>query len=250
MHNTLKAKLADGKTTVGTWMTIFHPALAEYLSTLPFDWFVFDQEHSPLDVDTTQTLLQAMHGSRVTPLIRVAWNDQVRIKKALDIGPHGLVIPMVSTAEDAENAVRYCKYPPEGVRGCGPARALMVDTDYLETANDEIMVIVQIETEEAVANVESILSTEGIDAFFLGPMDLSYSLGLRGDTGDARLQTAIDTVMRAGKALGVPGGIWQGAGKSVSERIEEGWQMVALGFDAQYMLAGGKQALREAGISE
>ena len=250
MKNQLKSKLADGKTTVGTWMTIFHPSLAEYLSTLPFDWFVFDQEHSPLDVDTTQTMLQAMRGSQVTPLIRVAWNDQVRIKKALDIGAHGLVIPMVNTPEDAANAVRYCKYPPEGVRGCGPARSLMIDADYLATANDEVMVIVQIETEEAVENAESILATEGIDAFFLGPVDLSYSLGLRGDLGDARLQKAIDTVMRAAREIGVPGGIWQGAGKSVTERIEEGWQMVALGFDAQYMLAGGKQALREAGFSE
>jgi 2-keto-3-deoxy-L-rhamnonate aldolase RhmA len=246
MQNALKRKLTENGPTFGSWMTIAHPAMAEYLATLAFDWFVFDQEHSPLDVDTTQVMIQAMARSPVTPLVRVAWNDPVRIKKALDIGAHGLIIPMVNSAADAERAVAACRYPPEGIRGAGPSRALMIDGDYLRSANEEIIVIVQIESREAVENAESILSTPGLDAFFLGPVDLSYSLVLRGDVAHSEVQQAIDRVRKAAASAGVPGGIWQGAGKTVPERVAEGWKMIAVGFDGQYLLDGARGALSKA----
>jgi 2-keto-3-deoxy-L-rhamnonate aldolase RhmA len=122
----------------------------------------------------------------------------------------------------------------------------MIDGDYLGTANEEIIVIVQIESGEAVENAPAILSTAGLDAFFLGPVDLSYSLGLRGAVGDERVQQAIDRVREAAASAAVPGGIWQGAGKSIPERAAEGWRMIAVGFDGQYLLDGARAALNTA----
>jgi len=239
MKNELKKRLMKGARTVGAWITIPHTDISESLSTLPFDWFVFDQEHSTLDDQLTQQLMQAMKG-RVSPLVRVAWNDPVMVKKALDTGVQGVIIPWVNSEEDAIRAVRACKYPPEGIRGCGPRRTILLDPDYLKTANDEILIIVQIETEEAVSKAKEILSVEGIDGFFIGPFDLSASMGLMGQINHTRVQNAINSVFQVGKELEVVSGIWRGAGKTIKDRLNEGWQMVALGMDIDFLLEGAK----------
>lgn len=244
MRNVLKRKLAEGRTTTGVWMSIPSPDVSEALSTLPFDWFLFDLEHSALTEQDAQVLMQGMRGDDITPIIRVAWNDQVRIKKALDIGAHGVIVPMVNTSEDAIEAVRACRYPPVGIRGCGPKRPWVYDPDYFATANDEVLVIVQIETEQAVNNVEQILSVDGVDGFFVGPFDLSVSMGFGGAMTDPRFQSAIDRVFETGKRLNVPSGIWEGAGKEVAVRIRDGWQIIAMGLDIQLLLAGARHALQ------
>jgi 2-keto-3-deoxy-L-rhamnonate aldolase RhmA len=249
MFNALKRDLRSGRQTFGVWMTIPNTDVAESLSRLPFDWFVFDQEHSPLDDQLTQQLIQAIGGSRITPLVRVAWNDAVLVKKALDTGAYGVIIPYVNTRRDAERAVQACMYPPRGIRGCGPRRMAVIDPDYLATANEEILVIVQIETKEAVDDVEEILSVEGVDAYFVGPFDLSASLGIMGDLGNPVLQAAIDKVREAGRKRGLPGGLWLGAGVSLEQRVQEGWEFISLGFDLSMLMEGGKAALREIGRS-
>ena len=247
MKNELKARLKRGEKTVGAWITIPHMDVSEALSTLPFDWFVFDQEHSALDDQITQELIQAVKGE-VTPIVRVAWNDMVMIKKALDTGVEGIIIPWVNSKEDAVKAVKFCKYPPEGVRGCGPRRTILLDPDYLKTVNDELLIIVQIETQEAVKNAEEIMSVDGIDAFFVGPFDLSSSMGLMGQIDHPKVREAIERVFEAGKNAGIASGIWQGAGMSIRERLEEGWQMVALGMDINFLMDGARSILREAGV--
>jgi len=247
MKNELKARLKRGEKTVGAWITIPHMDVSEALSTLPFDWFVFDQEHSALDDQITQELIQAVKGE-VTPIVRVAWNDMVMIKKALDTGVEGIIIPWVNSKEDAVKAVKFCKYPPEGVRGCGPRRTILLDPDYLKTVNDELLIIVQIETQEAVKNAEEIMSVDGIDAFFVGPFDLSSSMGLMGQIDHPKVRDAIERVFEAGKNAGIASGIWQGAGMSIRERLEEGWQMVALGMDINFLMDGARSILREAGV--
>jgi len=247
MKNELKARLKRGEKTVGAWITIPHMDVSEALSTLPFDWFVFDQEHSALDDQITQELIQAMKGE-VTPIVRVAWNDMVMIKKALDTGVEGIIIPWINSKEDAVKAVKFCKYPPEGVRGCGPRRTILLDPDYLKTVNDELLIIVQIETQEAVKNAEEIMSVDGIDAFFVGPFDLSSSMGLMGQIEHPKVKDAIERVFEAGKNAGIASGIWQGAGMSIRERLEEGWQMVALGMDINFLMDGARSILREAGV--
>ncbi len=124
-----------------------------------------------------QQMLQAMNGSDCTSLIRPEWNDMVIIKRVLDIGAHGVLAPWVNTKEEAEYAVRACKYPPEGLRGCSPRKAGLFDPDYLKTANNEILIIVQVETRKAVSNIDGILSVKGIDACYVEPNDLFQSCG-------------------------------------------------------------------------
>jgi len=248
MKNELKRRLKRGEKTVGVWITIPHTDVSEALSTLAFDWFVFDQEHSTLDDGLSQQLMQAMSGKELTPLIRVAWNDPVMIKKALDTGAYGIIVPWVNSREDAVKTVKACKYPPEGIRGCGPRRTILLDPDYLKTVNDEILIIVQIETEEAANKTEEILSVEGVDGFFIGPFDLSASMGIMGQISHKRVQDAINKVFEVGKKLGVASGIWQGAGMTIKERLEEGWQMVALGMDIHFLMDGARKALEDAGI--
>ena len=249
MFNVLKRSLKEGKQTFGLWITIPHGDVTECLSRIPFDWFVFDQEHSPLDDQLTQQLMQAMSGTAITPLVRVAWNDPVLIKKALDTGAHGVVVPCVNNRQDAELAVKACMYPPRGVRGCGPRRGAVLDPDYDKTANDEVLVIVQIETEEAVKNAEEILQVEGVDAYYIGPYDLSASMGLLGDLSNPRVQDAIGEVFEVGQRLGCPGGLWMGAGATVEQRVREGWQFLVLGMDIHLLMQAGKAALESARAS-
>jgi len=246
MFNVLKRNLRSGSQTFGLWITIPHGDVSECLSQVPYDWFVFDQEHSPLDDQLSQQLIQSMGVTGVTPLIRVAANDPVLIKKALDTGAHGIVVPYVNTREDAERAVSACLYPPRGIRGCGPRRGKIVDPDYLLTANDEMFVMVQIETAEAVENVEAILSVEGVDAYFVGPYDLSASMGVMGELSSPQVQEAIGSVFAVGQRLGCPGGLWMGAGLPLEERVREGWQFLSLGMDIDLLLNAGKTALAAA----
>ena len=175
MKNLLKEKLKKGQPVIGTFVSLGHPDVTESLSRLGFDFLILDGEHAPMGLETMQMMMQAMNGSNCTPVVRPQWNDMVIIKRVLDIGAHGVLVPWVNAKEEAEYAVRACKYPPEGLRGCGPRRAALFDPDYLKTANDEVLVVVQIETREAVRNIDDILSVKGIDACYIGPFDLSMS---------------------------------------------------------------------------
>jgi len=170
------------------------------------------------------------------------------IKKALDTGAYGVMVPLVSTTGDAVKAVKACKCPPEGIRGCGPRRMGILDPDYLSTANREILVIVQIETKEAIGNVEEILSVEGVDAFFLGSYDLSISMGLMGQIKDSRVHEAIDKVFKVGKKLGVASGIWCGGGLTIRERLVQEWQLVPVGMDLNFLLNGALATLKGAAV--
>lgn len=243
MRNELKSRLKAGERTLGLWMSIESPIVSELLSGLGFDWFVFDLEHSPLDIYTAQTLMQAMR-AETTPIVRVAWNDPVFIKLALDIGTYGVVIPWVNNREEAVRAVEACKYPPEGIRGCGPRRSALFDPEYFETANEEILVIAQIETRKAVENIEEIASVDGIDVFFIGPYDLSASYGYLGRPEAPPVQKAIERVLEVAKGSGVAPGIYGGGGKTPRERYDEGFQFIALGDDLGLLRRGAREVLR------
>lgn len=250
MKNLLKERLKRGEQTLGVWIGVPSPDITEVLSLRGFDWFVFDNEHSPLDEQITQTLMMAVKGN-VTPIVRVAWNDHVRVKKALDIGAHGVVVPWVNNREQAIDAVKACKYPPEGIRGCGPRRASYLDpgggAEYLATANKEVLVCVQIETEEAVKNIHDILSVDGIDAYFIGPSDLSASTGLLGRASDPRVQKAIDDVLKAGKKHDVASGIYAFGLEDLKKRIKQGFQFIAVGSDLTLLQWGVDTLFKEIG---
>lgn len=247
MINRLKKRLKLGKQTYGVWITLESPIVTELLSTLHFDWFVFDTEHSPLEIIQVQTLMQAMRGEETTPIIRVMWNDIVAIKRALDIGAYGIVIPWINSKREAEMAVKACRYAPKGLRGCGPRRAALFDPDYLSTADEEILIIAQIETKKAVENIEEILSVEGIDVSYIGPADLSASYGHLGDMSHPEVQDAIDTVFEASVAAGVATGVHLGSGKSIMDRVDKGYNFITVGGDLQFLKNGAIEILNQLG---
>ena len=247
MRNELKRRLKRGEQTYGVWMTVESPIVTELLSGLGFDYFVFDTEHSPLDIYQAQTLMQAMRGGGTTPIVRVVWNDLVAIKRALDVGAYGVVVPWVNNKEQAEMAVKACRYAPEGLRGCGPRRAALFDPEYLRTADEEILIIAQIETRQAVENIEDILSVEGIDVTYIGPADLSASHGHIGDMTHPEVQEAIDRVFDASVAAGVATGVHMGSGKTIMDRVEKGYKFITVGNDLGFVRAGAMEILRRLG---
>jgi 2-keto-3-deoxy-L-rhamnonate aldolase RhmA len=250
--NRVKALLKKGQPTFGVWIWIGSPDAVEMLAHLGFDWLVFDMEHAPVDIGAVQSLMQASNGTEITPFVRVAWNDIVMIKRALDIGAQGLVIPWVNSKDDAVKAVQAARYPPRGLRGVSPRRAALygLDRNYLAEADNNIAVIVQIETPEAVENAKDILSVDGVDAYFIGPMDLSTSMGIQGQFDHPEFRKAITRVADAGKALGIPGGIMCRSVADIKRAVEDGFKFIALGTDFDYLRWGAQIALAAVGRAE
>lgn len=242
----MKAKLKRGEVSLGAWVSIGHPDIPERLANLGFDWLLFDTEHCPLNVEVIQGLLQAMSYAReCVPLIRVAWNDLVLIKRALDIGAYGLVIPWINTREEALNAVKACKYPPEGLRGFGPRRAAARDPEYVKTVNEELLIMAQIETEAAVRNLDEILAVKGIDVALIGPYDLSMSLGVFTQWTSPKFQAAVDNVLEACERWKVtPGYVCDD--ENIKEAVERGFRFLSIGGDEGFMIKGALDSLKRA----
>ncbi|MEE8414248.1 MAG: aldolase/citrate lyase family protein [Dehalococcoidales bacterium] len=246
MKNILKEKLKTGQEVIGTFVSLGHPDVTEVLSRIGFDWLLIDGEHSVIGLETMQLMMQSMNGSNCTPIVRPQWNDKVIIKRILDLGAHGVLVPWVNTREEAENAVRACKYPPEGLRGYGPRRAALFDPDYRDTANEEILVIVQIETRKAVDNVDDILAVDGIDAVYVGPMDLSLSFGLRGpDWNNAEYVAAFDRVLEAAAKAGKPAGMFASQG-NIRWAVDRGFTLSTVDSADAFLTYGARTALDKA----
>ncbi len=244
--NTMLAKLRAGQPSVGTWLNSPSSLSAEIMAHAGFDWLVINSEHSAINFESMQSILQAVATTSVIPMVRVIWNDISWIKVPLDIGAYGVVIPMVSTREDAVRAVQACRYPPAGIRGLGgERRTLYGGKDYVQRANDEIAVIVQIETAQALKNADEILSVPGIDAFFVGPNDLSASMGMAPslDNREPAFIEALQRLVALGKKHGVAPGIHCGSPEALNERLAWGFQFLALGADLSYMTEGVRAAL-------
>jgi len=228
----------EGKAAVGTWLVLGSPIVAEIIANMGFDWVVVDTEHGSIDIGATQSIIQAISTTDTVPMVRVPWNDPMSIKRALDAGAYGLVIPMVNSREEAIRAVKAARYPPLGIRSYGGPRArLYGGVDYFEHANEEIALIVQIEHIDAVNHVDEILSVEGVDGFFIGPSDLAISMGLKPgmDQTDPRHIEAVNKVLASGKKHHVPGGIHVGSPEAVNERIAQGFQFIGLSSDEGFL---------------
>ncbi len=234
-ENRLKRMIKENKKTAGAWLQIASPFTAEILSQAGFDWLIIDMEHGPGDILTLISQLQAMKGSGVVPLVRAPWNDFVAIKRILDAGVYGILFPYINSKAEAEAAVRACRYPPEGIRGvAGSPRAAgygQGSLNYLKRANDEILVMVAVETPEAVANLDEILEVPELDAIFIGPMDLATSMGHLFDPTQAEVQQTIRSieakVLAAHKALATVAGSWEQA----HTLYQRGYQMLMLMAD-------------------
>jgi len=247
LKNPLKEKLNRGEAVIGTFISIGHPDVAEWLSRLGFDWLLLDNEHSPTGLETLQTMMQGMNGSPCVPLVRPQWNDPVIIKRVLDAGAYGVLIPWVNSKEQAEQAVSACKYPPQGLRGFGPRRAGMFDPDYFTTANDEILVTVQIETGEALKNLDDIMAVPGIDACYIGPYDLSVSLGfgVPPKWDEPRYMAAIDRVLEVAARHGKPAGMFANM-ENIEWALEKGFRFNSVDNDDIFLLRGARMALEKA----
>jgi len=206
----LKQRLANNELTIGSWVTLGHPSIAEIMASAGFDWLVLDTEHSALELSDVQALIQAMDAHDCPAIVRLTSNDPNQIKRVMDAGATGIMVPMVNCAADAEAAVRHTYYPPKGTRGVGLARAQGYGAGfkpYMEWLENHAVVVVMIEHKDAVANIDEILSVPGVDAFIIGPYDLSASMGMPGEITHPDVQKAIARVCEAGKALNKTGGL-------------------------------------------
>ncbi|MDQ6621548.1 MAG: HpcH/HpaI aldolase/citrate lyase family protein [Pseudomonadota bacterium] len=236
--NGFRRAMAAG-TPVGTWLSSGAPVTAEALGCAGFDFLVVDTEHTPLDPPQLVDVLRAVAATPAHAVVRPAWNDMVLIKRILDAGANTLLIPWVQNGDEARRAVSYTRYPPEGVRGVASnhrgSRYGLVP-DYLQTAGQEICVIVQIETLAAVHRLEEIAAVPGIDSVFIGPNDLAASMGHLGDMPHADVQQTIEGVARQCRDLGKPCGILAPNAEVCARYIEYGFSWVAVGADLGFMV--------------
>ena len=225
---------ATARTPVGTWIMSASPLVAEAVGHAGADWAVVDMEHTPLDLMGVVHLLQALSGTRCAPVVRVPWNDTVTIKRVLDAGAQTLMVPFVQSADEARAAVAATRYPPLGVRGMAAmSRASRFGTvpSYFDAANDDVCVIVQVETPAAIECIEQTAGVPGVDALFVGPGDLSGALGLPGRTGDPRVMDACALAVRRAKAAGVPIGTVGGTPDAVAQYRAMGFDYVGIASD-------------------
>ncbi len=245
--NPVKAALKAGKPQVGTWLSLGNVFAARLMARVGFPWLTVDLEHSPIDWSDAALLFGAIADAGCVPLARVPRGDHDHIKRVLDSGAHGIVVPMVNTVEEAKVAIAAAKYPPAGKRSVGGGlHALNFDAtagDYYKHANDEILVVLQTESPEGVKNAEEIYSLPGVDAIFVGPNDLTFQM--RGDDGidptPDELEEMLQRVLAIGKKVGTPVGLHVQTTEVVEKRIAEGWQFIALGSELKMMVTGAQQ---------
>ncbi len=235
--NPFKQALASGQPQIGIWSTLASPLAAELLAGSGFDWILLDAEHSPNDVPLMLAHLQAVEAERqhrTHPVVRPAWNDQVLIKRYLDIGAQTLLIPFVQNADEARAAVSSMRYAPHGVRGMGGsvrASRFGRDSSYVRDAHKELCLLVQVETREALSQIEAIAAVDGVDGIFIGPADLSASMGYPGQPGHPEVRAAIDDAIRRIRAAGKAPGILQVSEERARECLALGALFVAVALD-------------------
>lgn len=242
--NHIKVALQRGEAVFGAWLGLPSPFSARLIARQGFDWLVIDTEHAPIDITLTVQMVGAIADAGGVPIVRVASNTVENIKRALDSGAWGVVVPMVNTKEEAEAVVRACKYPPEGERSIGGAFAGLSfnanRADYYTQSNREILVIIQLESKQAVDNCEEILSVPGIDVAFVGPNDLHASLGLlpRSESAEPVFNAALEQIKAVARSKNVPLGIFSTNGEAAASRAQEGFQFISTTTDIQSLEQG------------
>jgi len=245
----LKVRLKSG-VSYGAWVTIGNPDISDVLQGLPLDWLVFDMEHSPMSAEGVSHMIQVLDEEKVSPLVRVGANDQLLIKMALDMGAHGVVIPLVNTPGEAEAAVKYAKYPPWGVRGFAPRKAAdygFTSAEYVRSANDDTTLILQVETRSALDNLDDILRVKGVDAVFVGPSDLTMSLGALDDRGNPKVLEAMKYVVKKCEEHGKIPGTMALTPEEAKRDASMGFKFISLASDVRYLLEGAKLYLKTVG---
>lgn len=239
-------KAAGSQPPIGTWIMSASPIVAEAVGHAGFDWAVVDMEHSPLDMMEVIHLLQAIAGTKMLPVLRVPWNDSVMVKRVLDAGAQTLLFPFVQSADEARRAVAATRYPPEGHRGmAGMSRASGFGTvpNYFRTANSQQGVIVQIETVHAASLIEEIAGVPGVDALFVGPADLSASMGYPGQLMHPAVMKLMAQMVEQCKAAGKPVGTVGGTPDTVTQYRAMGFDFVAVASDLGLLMRSAQSAI-------
>jgi 2-keto-3-deoxy-L-rhamnonate aldolase RhmA len=247
MKNALKERLQTNRgPCFGTWISSCSLVSLDALRGLPFEWFMIDTEHAPVNPETVAAMVSLLADGGAAPFVRVGNIDQYLVKQALDAGAYGILVPLVSTEAQARTVVAYAKYPPQGVRGAAAAAASRYGRElasYLRTANAETLVGVQIETKEALDNVDAIAGVAGVDMLFVGPQDLTLSLGLLDDRSNPKVRAAMRTVVEACDRHGkIPGTLVVNP-EEKKAAVELGFRFVSLASDVRFLLEGAKYYL-------
>ncbi|MDQ7820737.1 MAG: aldolase/citrate lyase family protein [Armatimonadota bacterium] len=243
--NKVKQLLADGRPAIGQWVSLPSPQVAEILALAGMDWLVIDAEHGPADWETVEDIVRALDGTGVTPLVRVPANDPALIKRALDRGALGVVVPLVHTASQAQAAVAAARFPPEGIRGVAGTRASRYGRDlpqYLAEWNRQVLVACQVETPEAVRQAEAIAAVPGVDVLFVGPSDLSANLGCFRQFDHPEFVAALERILAAARAHGKVAGIMAGGAEDALARIDQGFRFVSVGSDTRMLASAAASA--------
>ncbi len=248
LSNHVKQRITRGAPAFGSLLNFGDPLVAEMMAAVGFDWLLVDTEHGPIDLATMATMFATITRYPCAPLVRVHALAEENVKRVLDAGAWGVLAPNVRTREEAELLVRACKYPPRGVRSLGAGRfslSFMTDAPtYFQRANDEILVIVQIEHHEAIKNIDAILSVPGVDACYVGPNDFCASLGLAPSLEPAHpeFQEAMVTLLAACRRHRVVAGIHCATPDTVNRRIREGWMLVGMLNDQRFLVSAAAAA--------
>lgn len=244
--NRFKKALAEGETLYGCWMSMAEGYAAEIMGHAGFDWLLIDGEHSPNDIRSIKDQIVALKGSDSHPVVRVPVGETWVIKQALDVGAQTILVPMVDTAEQAQDLVRACRYPSAGTRGVGYAVGRVSDFGQMEnygpTANDQISLLVQVETRTGLDNLDTILAVEGVDGVFIGPADLSASLGYLGQTMHPDMQATILSALKRISDSGKAAGILTSDEGMIQASLDAGARFVAVAMDIALLLNNAKIA--------
>lgn len=248
-ENTLRQKIQAGQPVINGWLSIPSSYSAEILGHAGFDSITIDLQHGMIGMDAALPMFQALSATPTIPLARVPWNDPAQIMRLLDTGAYGIICPMISTVDDAENFVRSCRYPPRGQRSFGPARGLLYGgADYYPHADREILAIGMIETAEGLDNLDQILAIEGLDGIYVGPNDLALALGCvpKSESEEQVVVDAIAHICARTRAANKIAGMFCSSGEAAARRIREGFNMVTPGNEGSMLVNAARAALAAA----
>jgi 4-hydroxy-2-oxoheptanedioate aldolase len=256
MKNPLKAALKGGDVQVGSWLSLCSPFVARFMAGAGFRWLTVDLEHTPLNWETAAWMFATIADAGCVPLARIPSNSHENIKRALDNGAYGIVVPMVKTVEEAAAAVAATRFHPAGNRSVGGTLHCLnfkvSPEEYYAEASHEMFVAVQTEHIDSVRNAEAICSVEGLDAIFVGPNDLLQSMGKTPamDSDDPEFVDALHHLRETAARHGVAPGMHTLIPQQLRQRLKEGWRFVGMGSDLSFLVSGARDALREAGLEE
>jgi 2-keto-3-deoxy-L-rhamnonate aldolase RhmA len=244
-NSSFRQALLQRRVTIGTWLQINNPTAAEVLANAGYEWIAIDIEHTDIDIVSLTALLRGMYGRGAAPIARVSTNDTIEIRRALDVGAAGVLVPFVSTADQARRAVAAARYPPQGVRGFSFCRANNWGVDFASearSANDNVAVVIMIESKEGVENIEAIVAVDGLDAVFIGPYDLSGSYGIPGQIQAPVVRDAcrrvIQACQRGNKSVGLL--VVRPTPEAVRQALEDGFTLICVGIDTVFLDEGAR----------